>query len=102
MTKVNLDSLGRHNEAIALYNKALTLDPKNADALNGKKQALAALNNQTTTTSLYSNQTSAAAPSSSSLRKLSYVEGKDIPNIKANHKHIRMTLYSVTPKVESS
>jgi DNA-binding PadR family transcriptional regulator len=32
------------------------------------------------------------------LRKLGYVEGKDIPNIKVNHKRIRMTLYSITPK----
>jgi DNA-binding PadR family transcriptional regulator len=32
------------------------------------------------------------------LRKLGYVEGKDIPNIKGDHKPIRMTLYSITPK----
>lgn len=32
------------------------------------------------------------------LRKFSYVEGKDIPNIKKDHKPIRMTLYSITPK----
>jgi hypothetical protein len=32
------------------------------------------------------------------LRRSGYVEGKDIPNIKTNHKPIRMTLYSMTPK----
>jgi len=32
------------------------------------------------------------------LRKFGYVEGKDIPNIKRDHKPIRMTLYSLTPK----
>jgi hypothetical protein len=32
------------------------------------------------------------------LRKSGYVEGKDIPNIKRNHKPIRMTLYTITPK----
>ena len=32
------------------------------------------------------------------LRKSGYVEGKDIPNIKTNHKPIRMTLYSMSPK----
>jgi hypothetical protein len=32
------------------------------------------------------------------LRKFGYVEGKDIPNIKKDHKPIRMTLYSITPK----
>ena len=32
------------------------------------------------------------------LRKFGYVEGKDIPNIKTDHKPIRMTLYSITPK----
>ena len=32
------------------------------------------------------------------LRKLGYVEGKDVPNIKAGRKPIRMTLYSITPK----
>jgi tetratricopeptide (TPR) repeat protein len=42
-----LDGLGRHNEAIAFYNKALSIDPKNTDALNGKSVAVAALNNRT-------------------------------------------------------
>lgn len=32
------------------------------------------------------------------LRKFGYVEGKDIPNIKRDHKPIRTTLYSLTPK----
>ena len=32
------------------------------------------------------------------LRKLGYVEGKDVPNIKGDRKPIRMTLYSITPK----
>ena len=32
------------------------------------------------------------------LRKLGYVEGKDVPNIKGYRKPIRMTLYSITPK----
>ena len=32
------------------------------------------------------------------LRKFGYIEGKDIPNIKRDHKPIRMTLYSITPK----
>jgi DNA-binding PadR family transcriptional regulator len=32
------------------------------------------------------------------LRKLEYVEGKDVPNIKGDRKPIRMTLYSITPK----
>ena len=32
------------------------------------------------------------------LRKLGYVEGKDVPNIKRDRKPIRMTLYSITPK----
>jgi hypothetical protein len=32
------------------------------------------------------------------LRKYGYTEGKDIPNIKRNHKPVRMTLYSITPK----
>ena len=32
------------------------------------------------------------------LRKFGYIEGKDIPNIKRDHKPIRMTLYSLTPK----
>jgi len=32
------------------------------------------------------------------LRKRGYVEGKDVPNIKGNHKPIRMTMYSITPK----
>jgi DNA-binding PadR family transcriptional regulator len=32
------------------------------------------------------------------LRKLGYVEGKDVPNIKGERKPIRMTLYSITPK----
>ena len=32
------------------------------------------------------------------LRRSGYVEGKDIPNIKTNHKPIRMTLYAMTPK----
>jgi DNA-binding PadR family transcriptional regulator len=31
------------------------------------------------------------------LRKLEYVEGKDVPNIKGDRKPIRMTLYSITP-----
>lgn len=31
------------------------------------------------------------------LRKRGYVEGKDVPNIKGEHKPIRMTLYSITP-----
>jgi DNA-binding PadR family transcriptional regulator len=34
------------------------------------------------------------------LRKLGYVEGKDVPNIKGDRKPIRMTLYSITPKGE--
>ena len=34
------------------------------------------------------------------LRKLGYVEGKDVP-IKAGRKPIRMTLYSITPKGRS-
>ena len=32
------------------------------------------------------------------LRKLGYVEGKDVPNIKGDRKPIRMTLYNITPK----
>ncbi len=32
------------------------------------------------------------------LRKLGYVEGKDVPNIKGDRKPIRMTMYSITPK----
>jgi hypothetical protein len=32
------------------------------------------------------------------LRKNGYVEGNDIPNVKRNHKPIRMTLYTMTPK----
>lgn len=32
------------------------------------------------------------------LRKLGYVDGKDIPNKKMGHKPVRMTLYSITPK----
>ncbi len=32
------------------------------------------------------------------LRKLGYVEGKDIPNIKTGRKPVRMTLYSITTK----
>ena len=32
------------------------------------------------------------------LRKLGYVEGKDVPNIKGDRKPIRMTLYYITPK----
>jgi DNA-binding PadR family transcriptional regulator len=32
------------------------------------------------------------------LRKGGYVEGKDIPNVKRNHKPVRMTLYTITPK----
>ena len=32
------------------------------------------------------------------LRKNGYVEGNDIPNVKRNHKPIRMTLYTITPK----
>lgn len=32
------------------------------------------------------------------LRKLGYVEGKDVPNIKKDYKPVRITLYSVTPK----
>ena len=31
------------------------------------------------------------------LRKLGYVEGKDVPNIKGDRKPIRMTMYSITP-----
>jgi len=34
------------------------------------------------------------------LRKLGYVDGKDVPNIKGDRKPIRMTLYSITPKGE--
>jgi DNA-binding PadR family transcriptional regulator len=32
------------------------------------------------------------------LRKKGYIVGNDIPNIKRNHKPIRMTLYKITPK----
>lgn len=32
------------------------------------------------------------------LRKSGYVEGKDIPNIKRNHKPVKVTLYNITPK----
>src|SRR5918994_4137781 len=32
------------------------------------------------------------------LRKNGYIAGNDIPNIKRNHKPIRMTLYTITPK----
>jgi len=32
------------------------------------------------------------------LRKLGYVDGKDIPNKKTSHMPVRMTLYSITPK----
>jgi DNA-binding PadR family transcriptional regulator len=32
------------------------------------------------------------------LRKNGYVAGNDIPNVKRNHKPIRMTLYTITPK----
>jgi DNA-binding PadR family transcriptional regulator len=32
------------------------------------------------------------------LRKNGYIEGDDIPNVKRNHKPIRMTLYTITPK----
>ena len=32
------------------------------------------------------------------LRKNGYIAGDDIPNIKRNHKPIRMALYTVTPK----
>ena len=32
------------------------------------------------------------------LRKNGYIEGNDILNVKRNHKPIRMTLYSITPK----
>ena len=35
------------------------------------------------------------------LRKFGYVEGKGIPNIKTDHKPIRMILYSITPKGRS-
>jgi DNA-binding PadR family transcriptional regulator len=32
------------------------------------------------------------------LRKNGYVAGNDIPNVKRNHKPVRMTLYTITPK----
>jgi hypothetical protein len=32
------------------------------------------------------------------LRKNGYITGNDIPNVKRNHKPIRMTLYTITPK----
>lgn len=34
----------------------------------------------------------------SRLRKNGYVEGNDIQNLKKNHKPIRMTLYTITPR----
>jgi DNA-binding PadR family transcriptional regulator len=32
------------------------------------------------------------------LRKNGYVAGNDIPNVKRDHKPVRMTLYTITPK----
>lgn len=32
------------------------------------------------------------------LRRHGYVEGKDIPNINVQHKRVKMTLYSISPK----
>lgn len=32
------------------------------------------------------------------LRRQGYVEGKDIPNVNVQHKRVKMTLYSITPK----
>ena len=39
-----LYNLGRYQEAMIYYDKALAIDPKNIDAIKGKQQALAALN----------------------------------------------------------
>jgi tetratricopeptide (TPR) repeat protein len=41
-----LDSIGNYRLAISYYDKALAIDPNNAEALNGKQQAVADLNQQ--------------------------------------------------------
>jgi tetratricopeptide (TPR) repeat protein len=44
-TKGNfLNSIGNYKLAITYFDKALAINPKNVSALNGKKQALDALN----------------------------------------------------------
>lgn len=42
-----LAKLGRYNESIALYDKALAMDPNYKDALDGKGNALYSLGNYT-------------------------------------------------------
>ena len=37
---ISLDNLGKYNEAIEYYDKALEIDPENAEALNNKGVAL--------------------------------------------------------------
>jgi tetratricopeptide (TPR) repeat protein len=39
-----LDKIANYKLAIIYYDKALAIDPKNIDAIKGKQQALAALN----------------------------------------------------------
>ena len=38
---ISLNSLGKFNESITYFDKALAIDPKNVDALTVKKQSLA-------------------------------------------------------------
>ena len=39
-----LDKIGNYKLAIIYYDKALAIDPKNIDAIKGKQQTLATLN----------------------------------------------------------
>jgi len=41
---IELNKIGKYNESITYFDKALAIDPKNNDAIKGKEQTLVLLN----------------------------------------------------------
>jgi tetratricopeptide (TPR) repeat protein len=50
---MSLNSLGKFNESITYFDKALAIDPKNIDALTGKGDVLSNLGNNTESVAYY-------------------------------------------------